>query len=89
MEYHCSNTWTTLRSSFRALKLLLALSNMMDIFFDFSGLQLNRAKSIFLGFGLSIEETSRCARLLETPIGTLPVRYLGLTLADRRLRVQD
>ena len=65
------------------------LSNMMNIFYDFSGLQLNRAKSIFVGFGLSTEETSRCARLLETPIGTLPVRYLGLPLANRRLRVQD
>ena len=65
------------------------LSNMMNIFSDFSGLPLNRAKSIFVGFGLSTEETSRCARLLETPIGTLPVRSLGLPLADRRLRVQD
>ena len=65
------------------------LSSMMDIFFDSSGLQLNRAKSIFLGFELSTEEASRCARLLATPIGTLLVRYLGLSLADRRLRLQD
>ena len=50
------------------------LSNMMDIFSDFSGLQLNRAKCIFVGFGLS----TRCARLLATPIRTLLVWYLGL-----------
>ena len=50
------------------------LSSMMDIFYDFSGLQLNRAKYIFVGFGLSIEEALRCVRLLVTPIGILPVR---------------
>ena len=65
------------------------LSIMMDIFSDFSRLQLNRVKSIFVGFGLSTEEESRCARHLATPIGTLPVQYLGVPLADRRLRVQD
>ena len=32
------------------------LSQMMDIFADFSGLQLNRAKSSFVGFGLAKEE---------------------------------
>ena len=61
---------------------------MMDIFSDFSGLQLNRAKSIFIGFGLSTEE-SRCASHLATPIETFPVCYLGVPLTDRRLRVQD
>ena len=65
------------------------LSSMMDIFFYFSGLQLNRAKSIFVGLGLSTEEASRCTRLLATPIGTLLVQYLDLPLADKRLRVQD
>ena len=59
----------------------------MDIFSDFLRLQLNRAKSISVGFGLSTKE-SRCARHLVTPIGTLPLRYLGVPLADRRLRVQ-
>ena len=62
---------------------------MMDIFSDFSRLQLNRAKSTFVGFRLSTEEASRCAKLLATPIGTLPVRYLGLPLADKKLRLQD
>ena len=65
------------------------LSSMMGIFSDFSGLQLNRAKSIFIGFGLSTEEESRCASHIPTPIGTLLVRYLGVPLTDRRLRVQD
>ena len=67
----------------------LTLSNMMDIFSNFFGLQLNRAKSIFLGFKLSTEEESRCVGHLATPIGTLPVWYLGLPLVGRRLRIQD
>ena len=65
------------------------LSLMMEVFTDFSGLQLNRAKSMIVGFGLSSEELSRCAEILATPIETLPLRYLGIPLTDRRLRTQD
>ena len=65
------------------------LSIMMDRFSDFSGLHLNRAKSSFIGFGLSSEELVGCARILVTPIGALPIRYLGVPLEDRRLRIRD
>ena len=30
-----------------------------------------------------------CSQILETPIGVLPIRYLGIPLVDRRLRIQD
>ena len=65
------------------------LSIMMDIFSDFSSLRLNRAKSSFIGFGLSSEELTGCARILATPIGALPIRYLGVPLVDRQLRIRD
>ena len=65
------------------------LSIMIDIFSDFSGLRLNRAKSTFVGFGLSEEEMRRCSQIMATPIGVLPIRYLGVPLVDRRLRIQD
>ena len=65
------------------------LSTMMDIFSDFFGLRLNWAKSTFAGFGLSAKELSGCSQNLETPIGALPIRYLGVSLVDRRLRLQD
>ena len=65
------------------------LSIMMDIFSDFSGLYLNRAKSSFIGFGLSSEELVGCAWILATPIGALPIRYLGVPLVDLRLRIRD
>ena len=60
----------------------------MDIFADFSGLQQNRAKYTFVGFGLATEELQRCAEILATPIETLPIRYLGLPLTDRRLKTK-
>ena len=62
---------------------------MMDIFFDFSGIKLNQEKSSFIGFRLSPEELTGCSRILATPTGTLPIRYLGLPLVDRQLRTQD
>ena len=65
------------------------LSIMMDIFSDFSGLRLNRAKSTFVGFGLSEEEMSGYSQILATPIGVLQIRYLRVPLVDRHLRSQD
>ena len=52
------------------------LSTMMEIFSDFSGLRLNRAKLSFISFGHSPEENEGCSRILATPSGTLPIRYL-------------
>ena len=42
-----------------------------------------------MGFGLATEEIRHRAEILATPIETLPIRYLGLPLTDRRLRTQD
>ena len=65
------------------------LSPIMEIFSDFSGLRLNRAKSSFISFGHSPEENEGCSRILASPIGTLPIRYLGVPLVDRQLRTTD
>ena len=65
------------------------LSTMMEIFSDFSGLRLDRAKSSFISFGHSPKENKGCSRILATPIGTLPISYLGVPLVDRRLRITD
>ena len=62
---------------------------MMEIFSDFSGLRLNCAKSTLVSFGLSAAELSGCSQILETPTGTLPIRYLWVPLVDRCLRIQD
>ena len=66
-----------------------SLSIMMEIFSDFFGLQLNRAKSTFVGFSMSTLALTQCAGILGTPIGTLSIRYLGLPLTERRLRAPN
>ena len=66
-----------------------SLAIMMEIFSDFSELQLNRAKSTFVGFGLSTSELTQCVSILGMAIGTLPIRYLGLPLTERSLRAPD
>ena len=65
------------------------LSTMIKIFSDFSGLQLNRAKLSFISFGHSPKENEGCSWILGTPLGTLPIRYLGVLLVDRRLQTTN
>ena len=59
------------------------LSSMTDIFSNFSGLQLNRDKYIFVGFELSIEEASRCVEHLATPIEGVPGSIPGSTVGEQ------
>ena len=65
------------------------VSTLLDMFSDFSGLSLNRAKSTFIGFGMSEEERDRCARIMSTPAGSLRIRYLGLPLVEGRMTVRE
>ena len=65
------------------------VSTMLDIFSDFSGLQLNRGKSSVVAIGLSSEELDQVSAVLATPIASLPLRYLGLPLTEGRLRGRD
>ena len=65
------------------------LSPLLDVFADCSGLRINREKSEFIGFGMSREEEDQCSRALGTPMGTLPIRYLGLPLSTSQIRGAD
>ena len=65
------------------------LSALLDVFADCSGLRLNREKSEFMGFVLSQDEESQCSGTLGTPMGTMPIRYLGLPLSTGQLRGTD
>ena len=58
-------------------------SALLEMFSDFSGLSLNKTKSTFIAFGMSSEEMSQYAHILSTPVGSLPVRYMGLPLVGR------
>ena len=61
------------------------LSTLLDLFPDFASLQINWAKSAFVGFGLTQEDKKQCLEALGTPIGSLPMRYLGLPQKKGRL----
>ena len=66
------------------------VSAMLDIFSDFSGLQLSRSKSSIVGIGLDSEELARISTpVLSTPVASLPIRYLRLPLAEGRLHKRD
>ena len=58
----------------------------MDIFSDFSGLRLNRAKSTVVGIGLPPEMIAQISEILSTPVASLPIRYLGIPLTAGRMR---
>ena len=65
------------------------LSALLDVFADCSGLRINRDKSEFIGFGMSREEEDQCSPALGTPMGTLPIPYLGLPLSTGQIRGAD
>ena len=65
------------------------IATMLDIFSDFSGLQLNKSKSLVVGIALASEEIARVSAVLATLVALFPIRYLGLRLAKGRLRARD
>ena len=65
------------------------IATMMDIFSDFSGLQLNKSKSSVIGIGLAAVELARVSAVLATPVASFPILYLGLPLTEGRLRAHD
>ena len=54
------------------------LPRLLDLFADFSDLQINHAKLAFLGFGLS--QKAQFSGALGMPIRMLRMHYLGLPL---------
>ena len=65
------------------------IATMIDIFSDFSGLQLNKSTSSVIGIKLYAAEVARVSAVLATPVASFPIRYLGLPLAEGRLRAHD
>jgi hypothetical protein len=59
--------------------LLLCFENM-------SGLKINFEKSEIMVTGVDPGEERRVADMLNCKLGTLPMRYMGLSVSDRPLR---
>jgi hypothetical protein len=62
--------------------LLLCFENM-------SGLKINFDKSEAIVTGVTIEEQQRVVNALNCKLGTFPIKYLGLPIGDKPLRVRD
>ena len=60
------------------------LSTLLDLFVDFSGLQINRVQSALVGFSLTHEVVLQYSEALGTLIRSLPMRYLGQPLKKCR-----
>ncbi|WZY76441.1 hypothetical protein YC2023_022825 [Brassica napus] len=67
---------------------LHGISETLDDFAMWSGLEINHNKSELFTAGLSQLETIT-SMSYGFPIGTLPIRYLGLPLMHRKLRISE
>ncbi|CAL1361156.1 unnamed protein product [Linum trigynum] len=61
----------------------------MDSFYKLSGLRCNPAKCQLFCAGIPKEEMLTISEFTEFPLGTLPVRYLGVPLITGKLTRQD
>lgn len=67
---------------------LHGICETLDDFASWSGLRVNKDKSQLFNAGLDMVETNAAAAY-GFPIGTLPIRYLGLPLMSRKLRIAE
>lgn len=67
---------------------LHGISECLEDFASWSGLVMNRNKTELYSAGLDLSETNALVAY-GFPTGTLPVRYLGLPLMSRKLRISE
>ena len=67
---------------------LHGISESLDDFATWSGLHINQNKSELFTAGLCQQETNEALRY-GYPLGSLPIRYLGLPLMHRKLRISE
>lgn len=67
---------------------LHGISDCLDNFGSWSGLKMNRSKTELFTSGLD-EDESRAIASFGFKVGSLPIRYLGLPLMCRKLRISD
>ncbi|XP_039017898.1 uncharacterized protein LOC120149046 [Hibiscus syriacus] len=68
---------------------ILGVVEVLEIFYDLSGLQLNTGKYELFACGVQNDILSRMLAVTGFKLGRLPVRYLGVPLVTRKLAVKD
>lgn len=69
-------------------RLFITINEMLDDFSSLSGLHMNKYKTNLYHAGLDQSSAISVAQF-GFPIGSLPIRYLGLPLMSRKLRIAE
>jgi hypothetical protein len=65
------------------------LKSVLAIFEQISGMRINFHKSELVPLNLDPDETHDIAHIFSCPVGTFPIRYLGVPLHFKKLRRED
>ena len=68
---------------------IIGIHNILKLFYSYSGLQLNAAKSELFSSGVKRELVDEIQRVTGFKHGVLPIRYLGVPLITRKLSLKD
>ena len=68
-----------------SLESIIVVQNVLKLFYTFSGLQLNSAKSEIFSTRIKEEDLLEIQQVIGFRLGTLPVKYLGVPLITRQL----
>lgn len=68
---------------------IVASKILLYCFEEMAGMKINYHKSEVFIVGLEIDETERVAHMLNFPIGTFPMKYLGLPISPEKILTQD
>jgi hypothetical protein len=73
----------------RQMKILLQIPSSFCTALRMSGLKINYHKSEVTVLGVPSEESARIAKLLNCIEGSLPLKYLGITVSNLKLYVAN
>ena len=68
---------------------MIGIQNVLEKFYSFSDLKLNKEKSEVFSTGISDDLLREIKQVTGFKMGVLPVRYLGVPLVTRRLTEAD
>ena len=68
---------------------IVGVQKILNLFYTYSGLQLNSSKSELFSTGIKAEDLMEIQQATGFQIGTLPVKYLGVPLITRQLSNHD
>ena len=62
---------------------------VLRVYEELTGLKINRGKSVFVPIAIPQHLTQVIQNILSSPQEKLPIKYLGLPLSIKKLRIRD